>query len=135
MKTLRNTGGLMRPDNIATFGVSANQIYAGNGQIRGNLLNRHYNNIDVNNINNNNGSEEPLSSSHRTNLINSRNFYKSLRKPPKGIYLNYDELVNLAEVDTNHIYDQLNRKLTYLKKEVNTSLLNQLIKQLFKICL
>jgi hypothetical protein len=119
----------MRPDNIATFGVAANQIYAGNGQTKGNLLNRHFNNIDANNINinNNNGNsnsnnnDEPLSSNSRANLVNSRNFFKSLRKPPKGIYLNYDELVNLAEVDTNHIYDQLNRKLAYLKKEIQAN--------------
>jgi hypothetical protein len=44
-----------------------------------------------------------------------------LRKPPKGIYLNYDELVNLAEFDYNFTFETLDKKLISLKQEVNIS--------------
>lgn len=52
------------------------------------------------------------------NAKEARNFQKSLRKPPKGIYLNYDELVNLAEFDYNFTFDTLDKKLFSLKQEV-----------------
>jgi hypothetical protein len=56
----------------------------------------------------------------------AKNFHKTLRKPPKGIYLNYDELLNLAESDADQIFDTLNRRLVSLKKEV-TLFLNLII--------
>lgn len=68
---------------------------------------------------NDNESGDPRGNSFGTN--NSReakNFQKSLRKPPKGIYLNYEELVNLVEVDSDQTFDMLNKKLYCLKKEV-----------------
>lgn len=52
------------------------------------------------------------------NAKEARNFQKSLRKPPKGIYLNYEELVNLAEFDHNITFEMLDKRLNSLKKEV-----------------
>jgi REST corepressor 1 len=48
----------------------------------------------------------------------AKNFQKSLRKPPKGIYLNYEELIHLAKFDYNITFDMLDKKLISLKKEV-----------------
>ena len=48
----------------------------------------------------------------------AKNFQKSLRKPPKGIYLNYNELINLADSDSDLIFETLNKKIASLKEEV-----------------
>jgi hypothetical protein len=54
-------------------------------------------------------------------IINSsreaRNFQKSLRKPPKGIYLNYEELSSLVDSDVDQ-FDSLSKRLSCLKKEI-----------------
>lgn len=85
----RETGGLMRPDIIS----KSNRPGSSKDDYR------------VNSFGVNNSRE-------------AKNFQKSLRKPPKGIYLNYEELVNLVEVDSDQTFDMLNKKLYCLKKEV-----------------
>ncbi len=66
----------------------------------------------------------------RTELAKeAKNFQKSLRKPPKGIYLNYEELINLAEFDYNITFEMLDKKVVSLKKEVsrNSCIMNCLV--------
>ena len=58
------------------------------------------------------------SNDHRNISKEAKNYHKSLRKPPKGIYLNYEELVNLAKVGSYEIFDVLDKKVVSLKKEV-----------------
>lgn len=89
----KNTSGLMRPDNL---------------------------NI-VNGTLSSDQSDTDLFNKKAQNAKEARNFQKSLRKPPKGIYLNYDELVNLAEFDSNIIFDMLDKRLFSLKQEVQTN--------------
>lgn len=48
----------------------------------------------------------------------AKSFQKSLRKPPNGVYLNYDELVELVQTDYHKIFNQLNRRYTHLSKMV-----------------
>lgn len=64
----------------------------------------------------NNNSNEQVAK--QMNQEQAKNFHKTLRKPPKGIYLNYDELLSLAESDDDQIFELLNRRLLFLKKEV-----------------
>ena len=52
------------------------------------------------------------------NQEKAKSFHKTLRKPPKGVYLNYDELISLAESDDDQIFELLNRRLLFLRKEV-----------------
>jgi hypothetical protein len=77
-----------------------------------------------NNSNQINGSQQTTSTSSNGNEgVNSiskeaRNFHKSLRKPPKGIYLNHDELVELGQSDCEKMFDQYDKKIFFLKKQV-----------------
>lgn len=89
----KNTSGLMRPDNLNII----------NGAL------------------NSDQSDNDLFNKRTQNAKEARNFQKSLRKPPKGIYLNYDELVNLAEFDSNIIFDMLDKRLFSLKQEVQSN--------------
>ena len=89
----------MRPDNFSQH-KSTNFFKSG----------KHFNN-----------SHEPadeLVSKRATNTKEAKNFQKNLRKPPKGIYLNCDELVDLAKIDSKYTFDMLNKRLFSLKKEV-----------------
>ena len=49
---------------------------------------------------------------------NQKISHKSLRKSPKGIYLNCDELAHLAKSDNNQIFESLNVLLRTKKEEV-----------------
>lgn len=48
----------------------------------------------------------------------AKSFQKSLRKSPKGIYMNYEELVELVQGDNKKIFNQLIRRINSLKKQV-----------------
>ena len=62
--------------------------------------------------------ENDLQDKRAQNVKEARNFLKTQRKPPKGIYLNIQEIVNLAEFDFNITFDMLDKRLFNLKKEV-----------------
>lgn len=94
----KNTSGLMRPDNLNTMTDRFDQ------QIKLSKMNNDQVDTDHN--------------KRTENAKEARNFQKSLRKPPKGIYLNYEELVNLAEFDHNITFEMLDKRLNSLKKEV-----------------
>lgn len=89
----KNTSGLMRPDDTVHINGS---------------LSADQSDIETLNKRNENSKE-------------ARNFQKSLRKPPKGIYLNYEELVNLAEHDFNIAFNVIDRRLFSLRKEVQSN--------------
>ena len=66
-----------------------------------------------------NATQQSSSSNSAQGLSkDAKSFHKSLRKPPKGIYLNYEELVELAKDDTRKVFNQLNRRISALKKQV-----------------
>lgn len=48
----------------------------------------------------------------------AKNFHKSLRKPPKGIFLSYEELIELLQTNNKKIFNQLTRRVDSLKKQV-----------------
>ena len=106
----RNTGGLMRPDQLSKMNISNNQN--GNNYLH-NKTNRYLNNA------NSNGEQAVTNTSTNVSAIAKNNFHKTLRKPPKGIYLNYEDLLNLAQTESNEAFEILNRRLASLKKEVN----------------
>ena len=54
----------------------------------------------------------------------AKNFHKSLRKPPKGIFLNYEELIELLQTNNKKIFNQLTRRVDSLKKQVVLSVLS-----------
>lgn len=87
----RNTGGLMRPDHLIN-----------KQRLNDNSSSHYKSNRLVNN----------------TDQDKMKNFHKVLRKPPKGIYLNYDELVSMADSNNDQIFEVLNRRLLSLKKKV-----------------
>jgi hypothetical protein len=64
----------------------------------------------------NNNQNEQIAK--QMNQEKAKSFHKTLRKPPKGVYLNYDELISLAESDDDQIFELLNRRLLFLRKEV-----------------
>jgi hypothetical protein len=99
---VRNTGGLMRPDHL----INKQKAIENNPQNYTQKINRFINN---------NPNEQVAK---QISQEQAKSFHKTLRKPPKGIYLNYDELISLAECDNEQIFDVLNRRLLFLKKEV-----------------
>ena len=102
LKKKRNTGGLMRPDHVPNKGNNNHAT----------KINRF-----LNNASDSNGAL--TTSANQNKQETAKNFHKTLRKAPKGIYLNVDELVSLAESgDNDEIFDGLNRRLLFLKKEV-----------------
>lgn len=48
----------------------------------------------------------------------SRRTLKSIRKPPKGIYLNYAELINLTELDQQDTFSRLDNTIMSYKKNI-----------------
>lgn len=70
--------------------------------------------IMASNFDNNGGQMSLLSK-------DAKNFHKSLRQPPKGIFLNYEELIELLQNNNRKIFNQLNRRIDSLKKQVNNS--------------
>ena len=98
----------MRPDQLGKINNSNNQN--GNNYLH-NKTNRYLNSV------NNNG--EQTGTNTMVNPVQKHfNFHKTLRKPPKGIYLNYEDLLNLAKTESNEAFEILNRRLNSLKKEV-----------------
>ena len=90
----------------------------------------------LNNLNGNGGGGGELGGPPCSNLSSAisfakNNFHKTLRKPPKGIYLNYEELLNLAQSETNETFDVLNRRLNSLKQEVTSFLPNIIFESYF----
>lgn len=64
-------------------------------------------NSETNNINNGNSLSRE-----------ARNFHKSLRKPPKGIFLNYEELLDLVNTGSSKVFENLDRRIRSLKNQV-----------------
>ena len=104
----------MRPDNLNKYNNASYPppTHNNNNSYVHKSTNRYMNTSEQNGNNNSNMTTSNMSKE-------AKNFHKTLRKPPKGIYLNYDELLNLAESDTDQIFDTLNRRLVSLKKEVS----------------
>jgi hypothetical protein len=48
-------------------------------------------------------------------------YLKSFRRAPKGIYLNYDELVGLAQFNQNEIFESLDNTVLSLKRQVQSN--------------
>ena len=112
---IRNTGGLMRPDqlnkvNNANYQTGTNYLH--------NKTNRFLNIVNTNSGNTNGDSGANSSSNNNGNAFAKNNFHKALRRPPKGIYLNYEELLQLAQTESSDTFEVLNRRLNSLKKEV-----------------
>lgn len=103
----KSTSGLMRPDglNFDTVNLLNISNYK-TGKIG--FLGSDY-------------KENDLQDKRAQNVKEARNFLKTQRKPPKGIYLNIQEIVNLAEFDFNITFDMLDKRLFNLKKEVQTN--------------
>lgn len=103
----RDTGGLMRPDHLInkTSNHPHNHNYLQNSSFK---TNRYLtiSNTTATNTNETNFSKE------------ARNFHKSLRKPPKGIYLNYEELFDFVKAGSSNVFDELSRRTIALKKQV-----------------
>lgn len=73
----------------------------------------------------NNASSGTSDNSGQVSLSkDAKNFHKSLRKPPKGIYLNYEELIELLQCNNRKIFNQLTRRVDALKKQVSRNHLN-----------
>ena len=112
----KESGGLMRPESVV--GKINNQTNNFNCLQNNSIKTNRF--LTINNINgttaNSNGTESGNSISKE-----ARNFQKSLRKPPKGIFLDYDELVELAETDTDKLFDQMDKKIFFLKKQTQAS--------------
>lgn len=68
--------------------------------------------VSASNLDNNGGQMSLLSK-------DAKNFHKSLRQPPKGIFLSYEELIELLQNNNRKIFNQLNRRIDSLKKQVN----------------
>ena len=52
----------------------------------------------------------------------AKNFHKVLRKPPKGIYLNYDDLIGMAESEgEQEAFQELTSQLYFYKKEASVA--------------
>ena len=109
----RNTGGLMRPDQLNKATSNASHSSNQNTNYLHNKTNRY-----LNSVTNSNGEHTSANVSTSVNAIAKNNFHKTLRKPPKGVYLNLEELLNLAQNEINEIFEVLNRRLNSLKKEV-----------------
>jgi hypothetical protein len=74
---------------------------------------KHYNGdslyIQNNNISNDEKTKE------------NRNILKSFRRPPKGIFLNLDELHSLTQVNEAETFDRLNNKIISLKQQIQSN--------------
>ena len=74
---------------------------------------KHYNGdslyIQNNNISNDEKTKE------------NRNILKSFRRPPKGIFLNIDELHSLTQVNETETFDRLNNKIVSLKRQIQSN--------------
>lgn len=116
----------MRPDNLVhkplkggSSGGAQNHGYLQNSSYRTNrYLNTNSANLSTSSNAMDTNSNGQISTSTCSFSRDAKNFHKSLRKPPKGVYLNYDELVELAQVDNDKIFEQLNRRLISLKQQV-----------------
>jgi hypothetical protein len=130
--------GLMKPDNYNWSATSGKLVLAPNNsnnnsnKVTANLSKQNGYGIKNNNSThnryitmNNSNNQDQINSNNNNSAKEARNYFKSLRKPPKGIYLNYEELVNLAETDSTQIFDNLNRQLLKLKKEIQFNKQNQ----------
>ncbi len=104
----RSTSGLMRPDSLVVSSETKNSI-------SNNLSTDKFGNSYVSQEQN---IEKEFINKRVHNTKEAKNFQKSLRKPPKGIFLNYDELVSLCDYDQNLTFDMLDKKLLDLKREV-----------------
>ena len=64
----------------------------------------------------------------QNNIVNNdakskenRNILKSFRRPPKGIFLNLDELHSLTQVDQAQIFERLDNRIMSLKRQIQTN--------------
>jgi hypothetical protein len=66
------------------------------------------------------GTNNPNSNGNEVvNMVSkeARNFQKSLRKAPKGTHLDLEELVTLAETDSDKLFYQQDKNIEFLKKQ------------------
>ena len=74
---------------------------------------KHYNGdslyIQKNNISNDEKSKE------------NRNILKSFRRPPKGIFLNIDELHSLTQDDETMVFERLDNRIMSLKRSIQAN--------------
>ena len=107
----------MRPDHVINKSLANNNSHKQNFSQNGSLLrtNRY---LTISNTLSNNPNETASASSASTLSRDARNFHKSLRKPPKGIYLNYDELMDLVQVGSDKVFEDLKRKNVIYRKQV-----------------
>ncbi|CAF0761791.1 unnamed protein product [Brachionus calyciflorus] len=98
---------LMRPDHVINKSLSNNNSHRTNYSQNGSLLRTNRYLTISNTTQANNGD---LSNSANNISTQAKNFHKSLRKPPKGIYLNYDELIDLVQAGAQNVFEELKRK-------------------------
>jgi hypothetical protein len=117
---LRETGGLMRPEYLYERANPASQSSTTNSSSQNPAIktNRYFalNNLNGTNNANSNGNEVVNTVSKE-----ARNFQKSLRKSPKGIFLNLEDLAKLAETDSDKLFDQHDKNIFFLKKQAQAS--------------
>ena len=111
--------GLMKPDHLTNFTIPDDNSQAVSSTTNGNETKATQNGGG----HLTNGTEAKPSSSSDPNApntkVNSQKiFHKSLRKLPKGIYLNCEELLSLAKTDNDQMFDSLSVKLKARKEEV-----------------
>lgn len=122
---------LMRPDHVINKTLANNGSHRQNFPQNSSLLrtNRY---LTISNTSQNN-TMETISSTNPNNISReARNFHKSLRKPPKGIYLNYEELMDLVQVGSDKVFEELKRKKLILRKQnqINKQQIDNLYRQI-----
>lgn len=132
----------MRPEYLIDAALTSSSSGSGASSCNGGQMKSSNNRYMTINNNNNNGTNNNLVVSNTNSLdsVNNlskeaRNFQKSLRKPPKGIFLDLNELIELAQSDTDKMFDQLDKKIYFLKTQTtaNQKELEHLVSRVFSI--
>jgi hypothetical protein len=113
----------MRPDHLINKSGSQNHGYLQNSSYRTNRYLTITNSSSTSASNAASGSDSAFPST-QNHSKDAKSFHKSLRKAPKGIYLNYDELTELAQNDNKYIFEQLNLRINFLKKQVKSQIVH-----------
>ncbi|RNA45018.1 REST corepressor 3-like isoform X2 [Brachionus plicatilis] len=106
--------GLMRPDHVINKSLSNGNLQKHNCT-QNNSLTKTNRYLTISNAAI--GYETSNVTNTATISKEAKNFHKSLRKPPKGIYLNYDELMDLVKTGPDTVFEELQRKNTILRRE------------------
>lgn len=107
----------MRPDHIINKTLSNVNSHRHNSNQNNNNLTKTNRYLTISNATI--GYESSNVTNTTTISKEAKNFHKSLRKPPKGIYLNYNELMDLVTLGPDTVFEELQRKNTVLRREVN----------------